>query len=139
MEIILLVLLLQYLIYIRMKIKYILEYFQYILYVRYIRHVWLLFSRTIFYSWKQKTLKTCLIKEVVFFFFIVSCVLKMALFREQKKGIRKWLFFVFFFSLFSHFLSSSIVKVSPTAWNEGNSTNASVFSFYFYTYWSYFW
>ena len=79
-------------------------------------------------------------------YFFCSCVLKMAFFREQKKNVvfvifltvqrtkKKTLFFMFFFSLFSHFISSNIVRMFPTTRNEGNSTNTSVFFFYFCTY-----
>ena len=42
---------------------------------------------------KQKTLKTCLIDEAIFVFLVLH-VLKMALFREQKKVV--FLFFLLF-------------------------------------------
>ena len=111
--------------------------------------IWLLFSRTVFFSWIQKTLKTCLIEEIVLIFFVP--VFSKWLFLENKKkkccfcyffncleNKKKTLFFMFFFSLFSHFISSIIVRTFPTTRNEGNSTNTSVFSFYFCTYWGYF-
>ena len=45
--------------------------------------VCLVFSRTVFCSWKQKTPKTRLVERVVFVF-VVPRVLKMTLFREQQ-------------------------------------------------------
>ena len=45
--------------------------------------VCLVFSRTVFCSWKQKTPKTRLVERVIFVF-LVSRVLKMTLFREQQ-------------------------------------------------------
>ena len=48
--------------------------------------VCLVFSRTVFCSWKQKTPKTCLVERVIFVF-VVPRVLKMALFREQQNVV----------------------------------------------------